>query len=161
MEEQPINAVCNKPRGDFQFTLWWRKVTTGEEFMNDLRDRTGKWYISMTAVDTNPGFPKSFPLKQVFQNHLGKDDFLAAPLTSHPTHRLHPFIPTWVYGCCLHSPYTPGIVQLLQKGDQIQPRDYKSCSSEKGIFVFLDIDVCPILYVFRWDENAWENVNIA
>ena len=40
--------------------------------MNDLRDRTGKWYISMTAVDTNPGFPKSFPLKQVFQTTWGR-----------------------------------------------------------------------------------------
>ena len=68
----------------------------------------------MTAVDTSPGFPKSFPLKMIFQNHLMKDDFLTTPSTSH----LCPFIHTWEYGYCLHSPYTPGIVQLLQKGDQ-------------------------------------------
>ena len=72
----------------------------------------------MIAVDTNPGFPKSFPLKMIFQNHLTKDDFLPAPWTSYLSHHLHPFIHTWEYGCCLHSPYTPGIVQLLQKGDQ-------------------------------------------
>ena len=94
------------------------------------------WYISMTAVDTNPGFPKSFPPKMIFQNHLTKDDFLTTPWTSDLSHHLHPFIHTWEYCCWLHSPYTPGIIQLLQKGNQVQLRAHKTCSSEKGIFVF-------------------------
>ena len=32
---------------------------------------------------------------------------------------------TWVYGC-LHSPYIPGILHLLQKHDQVRLRDHKT-----------------------------------
>ena len=59
-----------------------------------------------------------------------------APWTSYLSHHLHPFIHTWEYGCCLHSAYSPGIIQLLQKGNQVQLRAHKTCSSQKGIFVF-------------------------
>ena len=111
----------------------------------------------MTTVDTNPGFPKSFPLKMIFQNHLMKGDFLTAPWTS-PLSHLHPFVPTWVYGCCFPSPYIPGMFRLLQKGDQVQLRAHRTCSSEKGIFVLSEIHQCPIQYVFSWDENARDNV---
>ena len=80
---------------------------------------------------------------------------------SHLSHRLHPFTPTWVYACCLHSPYIPEILHLLQKGDQVWLRDHKTCSSEKGIFVVLEIHQFPIQYVFRREENAWLNVKKA
>ena len=114
----------------------------------------GRWFISMTAADTNPGCQKLFPLKQIFQSQVRKDEFLGAPWTSHLSHHLQPFIPTWVNGCCLHSPYIPGILQLLQKGDQVQHRD-KPCSSEKGIFVLLEIHQYRNQYIFRWDKNAF------
>ena len=105
---------------------------------------------------TNPGFRKPFPLKQISQHHMMKDEFLAAPWTSHLSHHLQPFIPTWVNGCCLHSPYIPGILQWFQKSDQVKVR-HKPCSSEKGIFVLLEIHQYRIQYVFRWDENAFSS----
>ena len=114
----------------------------------------GRWFISMTAADTNPGCQKLFPLKQIFQSQVRKDEFLSAPWTSHLSHHLQPFIPTWVNGCCLHSLYIPGILQLLQKGNQVQFRD-KTYWSVKGIFVLLEIHQYCIQYVFRWDEKAF------
>ena len=110
----------------------------------------GRWYISITVVDTNPGFWKPFPLKQISQHYVMKDEFLAAPRTSHLNHHLHSFIPTWVNGCCR----IPGILQLLQKGDQVQCR-HKPYLSEKGIFVLLEIHQYRIQYVFRWNDNAF------
>ena len=80
----------------------------------------------MTVADTNPGFQKPLPLKQIFKSHVTKDEFLTAPWTTDLSLHLHPFIPTWVTGCCLHSPYIPGILQLFQKADQVQLRD-KPC----------------------------------
>ena len=79
---------------------------------------------------------------------------ILGPLTCH---MLHPFRHTWEYGCCLHSPYIPEILHLLQKDDQIWLRDHKTCSSEKGIFVLLEIHQYRIQYVFRWDENAFSS----
>ena len=108
----------------------------------------------MTVADTNPGFQKPFLLKQIFQSHVTKDEFLTAPWTTHLSLHLHPFIPTWVTGCCLHSPYIPGILQLFQKGDQVQLGD-KPCWPEKGKFVLLEIHQYRIQYVFRWDDNAF------
>ena len=121
------------------------KAITGDKFTNDLRDRMGQVIHFYTVANTNPGFWKPFSLKQIFQNHVMKDEFLTVPWTSHLSHHLHPFIPTWVNGCCLHSPYIPGILQLLQKGDQVQFRD-KTCWSEKGIFVLLQIHQYRIQY---------------
>ena len=92
----------------------------------------------MTVADTNPGFQKPLPLKQISQSHVTKDEFLVAPWTTHLSLHLHSFIPTWVTGCCLHSPYIPGSLQFFQKGDQVLLRD-KPCSSEKGKFVLLEI----------------------
>ena len=79
--------------------------------MNDLRERMGQVIHFYHSSRTNPGFQKPFPLKQISQHHVMKDEFLAAPWTSHLSHHLQPFIPTWVNGCCLHSPHIPGILQ--------------------------------------------------
>ena len=118
--------------------------------MNDLRDRMGqvmRFYDSSRhkrrfskTISTEANLPKLY-------------DEGSVPRTSHLSH-LHPFIPTWVNGCCLHSLYIPGILQLLQKGNQVQFRD-KTYWSVKGIFVLLEIHQYWIQYVFRWDEKAF------
>ena len=87
--------------------------------MNDLRDRMGqvmRFYDSSRhkrrfskTISTEANLPKLY-------------DEGSVPRTSHLSH-LHPFIPTWVNGYGPHSPYIPGILQLLQKGDQVQLRD--------------------------------------
>ena len=62
---------------------------------------------------------------QVFQNHFhwrwsSKTTWwrMTSSLLLGPLIWVIISIHSLVYGCCLHSPYTPGIVQLLQKGDQ-------------------------------------------
>ena len=105
---------------------------------------------------------------QVFQNHFhwrwsSKTTWwrMTSSLLLGPLIWVIISIHSLVYGCCLHSPYIPGIVQLLQKSDQVQLIAHKTCSSEKGIFVLSEIHQCLIQYVFSWDENASENVNTA
>ena len=73
----------------------------------------GRQYLSITATEINPEFSKAFPLKQIFPNHMTKDDFLTDPWTSHLSHRLHPFTHTWVHGHCLHSPYVSARGSLI------------------------------------------------
>ena len=98
---------------------------------------------------------------QVFQNHFhwrwsSKTTWwrMTSSLLLGPLIWVIISIHSLVYGCCLHSPYIPGILQLLQKGDQVQHRD-KPCSSEKGIFVLLEIHQYRNQYIFRWDKNAF------
>ena len=119
--------------------------------MNDLRDRMGQVIHFYDSSRHKARFSKTISIEA---NLPKLYDEGSVPRTSHLSHHLHPFTPTWVSGCCLHSLYIPGILQLLQKGDQVQFRD-KTYRSEKGIFVLLEIHQYRILYVFRWDEKAF------
>lgn len=111
----------------------------------------GRQYLSITATEINPEFSKSFRLKQIFPNHMTKHDFLTDPWTSHLSHRPHVFTCTCVYGCCLNSPYIPGILHLLQKGDQVWLRDHKTCLSEKEILFF-----ARRFFSFQYNTYWWE-----
>ena len=104
--------------------------------MNDLRDRLGQVIHFYGSSGHKPRFSKIISTEDDLPKPPDKGWLPLAPWTSYLSHHLQPFIPTWEYGCCLHSPYSPGIVQLLQKGDQVQLRAHRTCSSEKGIFVF-------------------------
>ena len=161
MKEQPTHASCHKPRREFEFSLQMGKVIMElNSWMIERQKETGKVRLSQQPKLTQSS-PKSFPLEHAFPSHRTKADFLTAPWTSHLSHQLHPFTPTWVCGCCVCSPYIPGILHLLQKGDQVWLRDLKTCSSEKGIFVLIEIHKFPTQYVFGWEENTQVNVNTA
>ena len=161
MKEQPTHASCHKPRREFEFSLWMRKVIMElNSWMIERQNKPGNVRLWQQQKLTQSS-SKSFPLKHIFPRHMTKDDFLTAPWTSHLSHQLHPFTPTWVCGCWVRSPYIPGILHLLQKGDQVWLRDHKTCSSEKGIFVLPRIHHFPIQYVFGWEENTRVNVNTA
>ena len=116
----------------------------------------GRWYPSMTATEINPDFSKIISTEADLPKPHDKRWIPHWSWDLSLSHRLHPFTPTCVYGWWLQSPYIPGILHLLQKGDQVQLRD-KPCSLEKGIFVLLEIHQYRIQYVFRWDENAFSS----
>ena len=67
----------------------------------------------------------------------------------HLSHLLRPLTCTWVYCCFLHLIYSPSILHFILKDDQIQLREHKTCSSEKGICVLVVIHLFPIQYVLR------------
>ena len=67
----------------------------------------------------------------------------------HLSHLLHPLTYTWVYCCFVHFTYSPGILHLILNGDEVQLREHKTCSSEKGICVLVVIHLFPIQYVLR------------
>ena len=138
-----------------------RKAITGGEFMNNLRDRTQQ---EISIYDSNRNitdFSKIISTEADLLKPYTKDSFLSDAWASHLNHLLPPFRHTWVYCCCLHSPYIPRILHFLQKGDQVWLRDYETCSSEKRIFVLLEFHQFPTQYVFMCEENAWLTVNTA
>jgi len=103
--------------------------------MNDLREtRAGDTFLwqqwTQTQVFQNQ-FHWRWSSKTTWRRMTSSSSLDLLSESSSPS--IHTY---WEYGCCLHSPYIPGIVQLLQKGDQVQLRAHKTCSSEKGIFVF-------------------------
>ena len=133
MKEQPTHTGCRRPRGRISVLTVSEKSNHWRWIHAWLKRQNGNGDIHLweQQKETQTS-PKSFPLKQIFPDHMTKDDFLTDPWSSHLSHRLHPFRHTCVYGCCLHSPYIPGILHSLQKGNQVQLRDHEACLSEKG-----------------------------
>ena len=161
MKQQPSHASCHKPIREFEFSLWMRKLSMElKSWMVERQKEPGNVRLWQQQKLTQSSL-KPFPLEHVFPSHRTKADFLTAPWTSHLSHQLHPFTPTWVFDCCVRSPYIPGILHLLQKGDQVRLRAHETCSSEKGIFVLLEIHKFPTQYVFGWEENTRVNVSTA
>ena len=156
MKQQPFHASCHKPRREFEFSLWMRKVIMELNSRMIERQKEPGNVCLWQQPKLSQSSRKSFPLEHVFPSHRTKADFLTAPWTSHLSHQLHPFTPTWVCGCCVRSPYIPGILHLLQKGDQVRLRDHKACSSEKGIFVLLEIHKFPTnMYLGEKRTDGW------
>ena len=133
MKEQPTHTGCRRPRGRISVLTVSEKSNHWRWIHAWLKRQNGNGDIHLweQQKETQTS-PKSFPLKQIFPDRMTKDDFLTDPWSSHLSHRLHPFRHTCVYGCCLHSPYIPGILHSLQKGNQVQLRDHEACLSEKG-----------------------------
>lgn len=86
----------------------------------------------MTATETNLGFSKSFPLKQLPKPHF-KVWLLPWPLGLSPVSPASQFPPTWVGGYYL-SINIPVLLHLLQKGDQDWIRDKKYLSEKNMSF---------------------------
>lgn len=152
-----MNADCHNTRGNFYFTLWWRKVNTRDEFMNDLRDRIGQVIHFYDSSGHKPRFSKIIPT----EDDLPKpsDEGLLPHCSQDLSSESSPSIVTYrIYGCCFPSPYILGIIQLLQKGDQVQLSAHRTCSSEKRNSCVVRDSSVSIQYVFSWDESARDNV---
>ena len=64
------------------FSITVRKLITGDKFRNDLKRQNGAGDIRLwqQQKETQTS-PKSFPLKQIFPNHITKGEFLTNPWT--------------------------------------------------------------------------------
>lgn len=147
-----MNGLSQAKRRLLGHTAWWRKVITGDKFMNDFRRMGQVMAKSSWHFYDNPGCQKLFPLKQIFQSQVRKDEFLGAPWTSSesssPT--IHTYLGKWLLSPFSLYSWDPSIAPERWPGPA-----WDSLFIRKGIFVLLEIHHPRNQYVFRWGENAF------
>ena len=76
-----MHVSCHKPRREFEFSLWMRKVIMElNSWMIERQNKPGNVRLWQQQKETQTS-PKSFPLKQIFSNHITKGEFLTNPCT--------------------------------------------------------------------------------